>query len=472
MAKKLFMFEKPLGMRDTLPFLYELKKQVRSVMAEEIERWGYEFIETPTLEYYETVGAASAIADHRLFKLLDQQGHTLVLRPDMTAPIARVAASRLYDDGNPLRLAYNANVFRAQQREGGRPAEFEQIGVELIGDGTVAADAEVISLMVALLKRVGLGRFSVAIGHIGYVNALFLEILGNEERASVLRRFLYEKNYVGYREHVKSWPLSSIDQKRLLDLLSLRGGTDVIEQAKTLVTSEEGRRASDELAALMAALRTYGVAEAVKLDMALVSHMSYYTGILFDVYAEQVGFPIGNGGRYDDLLAKFSRPAPATGVGLRVDRLIEAIGETDVRGDAVAVAVLASVAKHQHTFKITDVLGVVAHLLHVPYGLIVEDAEAPYIDLVVAHYLIADDLRAEDLKSVSCYHKDYAALDGVYDEVPVGHQKFYGLLLLVLGHAAHVYHVSFTGDELGSVPYVGLYYSDVFIAPFKIFKVV
>lgn len=88
MAKKLFMFEKPLGMRDTLPFLYELKKQVRSVMAEEIERWGYEFIETPTLEYYETVGAASAIADHRLFKLLDQQGHTLVLRPDMTAPIA------------------------------------------------------------------------------------------------------------------------------------------------------------------------------------------------------------------------------------------------------------------------------------------------------------------------------------------------------------------------------------------------
>ena len=115
---------------------------------------------------------------------------------------------------------------------------------------------------------------------------------------------------------------------------------------------------------------------------------------------------------------------------------------------------------------------VVAHLLHVPYGLIVEDAETPYIDLVVAHYLIADDLRAEDLKSVSCYDKDYAALDGVYDEVPVGHQKFYGLLLLVLGHAAHVDHVSFTGDELGSVPYVGLYNSDVLIAPFKIFKVV
>lgn len=329
MSKKLFMFEKPLGMRDTLPFLYEIKKRVRQAMIREIETWGYELIETPTLEYYETVGAASAIDDHQLFKLLDQQGHTLVLRPDMTAPIARLAASRLYKDGNPLRLAYNANVFRAQQREGGRPAEFEQIGVECIGDGTVAADAEVISVMIAALKQAGLRHFTVAIGHIGYVNALFLEILGNEERASVLRRFLYEKNYVGYREHVKSLPLSSIDQKRLLQLLQLRGNDQTMENAKELVHSEEGKRAVDELCELSSALRLYGVNDAVKIDMTLVSHMSYYTGILFEVYAEHVGFPIGNGGRYDELLEKFSRKAPATGFGIRVDRLIEALGETE-----------------------------------------------------------------------------------------------------------------------------------------------
>ena len=77
---------------------------------------------------------ASAILDQQLFKLLDQQGHTLVLRPDMTSPIARVAASKLLKEELPLRFAYSANVYRAQQREGGRPAEFEQIGVECIGD--------------------------------------------------------------------------------------------------------------------------------------------------------------------------------------------------------------------------------------------------------------------------------------------------------------------------------------------------
>lgn len=84
---KLFMFEKPLGMRDTLPSLFEKKKQVRNQLAEEISSWGYQYMATPTLEYFETVGSASAILDQQLFKLLDKEGHTLVLRPDMTTPL-------------------------------------------------------------------------------------------------------------------------------------------------------------------------------------------------------------------------------------------------------------------------------------------------------------------------------------------------------------------------------------------------
>ncbi len=319
------MFEKPLGMRDTLPALYEAKKKLRDAMSSKIESWGYRFIETPTLEYYETIGEASAILDRQLFKLLDQQGHTLVLRPDMTAPIARVAASRLYQDGYPLRIAYAANVFRAQQREGGRPAEFEQIGIEYIGDTTTSADAEVIALMIASLKQAGLTHFTVPIGHIGYVKALFKEIVGNEARADVLQRYLYEKNYVGYREHVNNLPLSSIDKQRLLSLLQLRGNDSKIAKAKDLVESEEGKNAAEELEMLWRKLEAFGVTENIKIDFNLVSHMSYYTGILFEIYAENVGFLVGNGGRYDRLFDKFDRPAPATGFGIRTDRLLEAL---------------------------------------------------------------------------------------------------------------------------------------------------
>ncbi|MGE7218103.1 ATP phosphoribosyltransferase regulatory subunit [Priestia koreensis] len=323
---KLFMFEKPLGMRDTLPNLFEYKKAVREQVASEISSWGYQYMATPTLEYYETVGSASSILDQQLFKLLDKDGHTLVLRPDMTAPIARVAASKLHKN-IPLRLAYEANVYRAQQREGGRPAEFEQIGVELIGDPSLSSDAEVISLMIGALKRAGLVSFKVAIGHIGYVNALFLEIVGNEERANVLRRFLYEKDYVGYRNHVQKLGLSSIDKERLLQLLNLRGGEMKIVEAMDLVESEEGKKAASELQRLWSMLDAYGVTEEIKIDFNLVSHMSYYTGILFEVYAENVGFQIGNGGRYDQLLAKFDTPMAATGFGIQLDRLLEALGK-------------------------------------------------------------------------------------------------------------------------------------------------
>lgn len=323
---KLFMFEKPLGMRDTLPALFERKKQVRSQLADEISSWGYQYMATPTVEYYETVGSASAILDQQLFKLLDKEGHTLVLRPDVTTPFARVAASKLLNN-SPLRLAYEANVFRAQQREGGRPAEFEQIGVELIGDATMSSDAEVIALMIGALKRAGLKSFKVAIGHIGFVNSLFLEIVGNEERANVLRRFLYEKNYVGYRNHVKDLNLSSIDKQRLLQLLNLRGDEKKIEEAVELVENEAGQKAAGDLKKLWNMLDAYGVTDEIKIDFNLVSHMSYYTGILFEVFAENVGFHIGNGGRYDQLLEKFASKTPATGFGIQLDRLIEALGE-------------------------------------------------------------------------------------------------------------------------------------------------
>lgn len=332
----MFMFEKPLGMRDTLPELYEKKHRVRTLMEDTIKLWGCQFIETPTLEYYETVGTASAIQDAQLFRLLDKEGHTLVLRPDMTAPIARVAASKLLQDDMPLRLAYSANVFRAQQREGGRPAEFEQIGVECLNDETVSCDGEVISLLISSLKKAGLSEFQVSIGHIGFAQELFLQILGTDERADSLRRFLYEKNYVGYREHVNSLSLSSIDKQRLLQFLDLRGGVEIIGTALDLIENEKGKQAILQLKELWDCINDYGVQDQVKFDLTIVSHMSYYSGILFEVYAGKVGFPIGNGGRYS-LIEKFGKKASATGFGVHLDRLLEALGSYDIENTVTCI---------------------------------------------------------------------------------------------------------------------------------------
>ncbi|SDO46365.1 ATP phosphoribosyltransferase regulatory subunit [Alkalicoccus daliensis] len=324
---KLFMFEKPQGMRDTLPELYQLKTQVKSAVAEEMRLWGYENVETPTVEFNETVGAASAILDQQLFKLLDQEGNTLVLRPDMTAPIARIAGSTLKNVKRPLRLTYDAPVFRAQQYEGGKPAEFEQVGVELIGDESSSADAEVISLMISSLQKAEVTSYQIAIGHVGFVNALLKEVLGNEERAQEFRRYLYEKNYVGFRKAVDELPLSSLDKRRLHELLRLKGGKDIVEKAEKLTESEAGKKALEQLQKLLHILEDYNMSDRVLIDLNLVMHMSYYTGTVFEAYSEGLGYPLGGGGRYDQLLAQFHHAEPATGFGLRVDRLTEALGK-------------------------------------------------------------------------------------------------------------------------------------------------
>lgn len=334
---KPFGFEKPLGMRDTLPQLYHKKNRFRQTIAKGIQSWGYRFVETPALEYYDTVGTATSIEERQLFKLLDQEGKTVVLRPDMTAPIARIAASSLKDEALPLRLAYDASVFRAQQREGGRPAEFEQIGIELIGDGSVSADAEVIALMANVLKRAGLSHFQAVIGHIGYVNALLYEVTEDEQSAGELRRYLFEKNYVGFRRFVEDMDLTLDGRERLLALLELRGGREVIDQAGKLIENEKGQQMLSDLGQLAKLLGEYGVSEYFKIDFTLVSHMDYYTGIVFEGVNGNIGFPLASGGRYDELLGRFNRPVPATGFAVFFDRLMEAIGKGETRANACCI---------------------------------------------------------------------------------------------------------------------------------------
>ncbi len=322
------MFEKPLGMRDTFPITYKKIKMIKEEMEKEWTLWGYSFLETPALEYYNTVGMASAIQEEQLFKLLDQEGNTLVLRPDMTAPIARVAASKLLSTRNPLRLAYHSKVYRAQQREGGKAAEFEQLGIECIGDGTISADAEVIALMISSLNGLQLDSFIVSIGHIGFVQSLLNEVLGNDSQVHELQRFLFDKNYVGFETYVQSLSLSSLDKHRLSKLLSLTGKNDCLQIAYDLVCSEEARNALDELSLLWEQLDEYGVATSIKIDLGQVSHMSYYTGLVFEVSANSVGFPIGNGGRYDHLLTKFGKTVAATGFAISMNYLLQALEGT------------------------------------------------------------------------------------------------------------------------------------------------
>ncbi|MFF5995263.1 ATP phosphoribosyltransferase regulatory subunit [Lysinibacillus sp. KU-BSD001] len=321
------MFEKPLGMRDTFPQIYEKLEQVRETGRELLRSRGYEFIKTPTVEYYDTVGKASAIHDATLFKLVDSQGSTLVLRPDMTTPIARVVTSKLLKEKIPQRLAYFENVFRAQQLEGGRPAEFEQMGIELIGDNSVFADAEVIMTVIELVKAYGIESFKITIGHAGVLSCILKDYTESVEQAEKLNELLVQRNYVGFEEAVLTFDLPKTKSDALLDFIEEALSLSSIEDIEKYVRKNDALEYMQKLWELLALA---GVEQYIAYDFTLSSHMNYYTGMLFEVFASGSGFPLGNGGRYDGLLAHFGSTVGATGFGLRVDRLLEAMPRQEI----------------------------------------------------------------------------------------------------------------------------------------------
>jgi len=329
------MFEKPLGMRDTFPQIYEKVEAVRNTGRDFLCSRGYEFIMTPAVEYFDTVGKASAIADAHLFKLVDSQGNTLVLRPDMTTPIARVATSKLLKEMIPIRLAYFASVFRAQETEGGRPAEFDQMGIELIGDNSVFADAEVIVTAMELLQQYGLTKFKVTIGHAGILNCILQDYTESVEQQDILRTLLVQRNYVGFEEAVESFDLPKAKTDALLQFIEEAMNLKQIKDIEKYVRKNDALEYMQQLAKL---LEIANLADYVAFDFTLSSHMSYYTGMLFEVFALGSGFPLGNGGRYDGLLEVFGSKVGATGFSIRVDRLLETLdGLANEREEAVVV---------------------------------------------------------------------------------------------------------------------------------------
>lgn len=318
------VFEKPIGFRDYLPDVVKKLRAIEHRVLGCMESWGYEQIMTPTMEFYDTVGVASATSDAKLFKLLNNRGTTMVLRSDMTAPIARVVSSLLKDQAMPLRLSYHANVFRSIEEEAGREAEFYQTGVELVGDGSAEADAEVIALAIASLKAAGIERFKIAIGHVGFLNGLLEDALqGRPEDQAALKEMLLSRNYVGYKDLLNNLNLSSEISKELADLLRLRGGEETCERALRVSSNETARAAIEHLCQVWAVLKAYDVTEHVLIDLTMIGDFSYYTGLTFEGYAADLGFPVVSGGRYDTLLDGFGHPAPATGFAIKTTRILE-----------------------------------------------------------------------------------------------------------------------------------------------------
>jgi ATP phosphoribosyltransferase regulatory subunit len=293
----------PSGTRDVLPDEMRELRAVKSALRDVFEARGYGEVYTPALEREMGVRGAAPPG----YRLFDEHGETLVLRSDMTVPIARVAATRYADVGPPLRFSYIAHAYRAVRPHLGQAREMLQAGIELLGASGAQGTAEALEVLCEALEAAGLRGYRIGLGDASLFGSLLERAGVPPEARTAAQHELLTRDFVGVARELRV-----LGAEPLLEIVGRRGGPEVLEGVA------EGLREVHE------ALRPE-TAERVIFDLGLTRDLGYYTGPVFEVYDAALGQPIGGGGRYDDLVGRLGRDLPAVGWGLNVERLHRAL---------------------------------------------------------------------------------------------------------------------------------------------------
>ena len=338
----------PEGVRDIYGNEFVQKFELQQLLYRILAGRGYQGIETPTFEFFDVFSReVGTVSSRELYKFFDKEGNTLVLRPDMTPSIAR-AVSKYFHDETPIRLCYMGNTFINYDKYQGRLKETTQMGAELMGDGSVASDVELLSVLIEALQEAGLREFQVSVGQVEFFKALLREAgIGNAAEES-LRRLISDKNRFGAEELLASYDISEKLRATFLEMATLTGGEEALQKARSLTDNAEALEALERLQEIYEGLKKKGYEKYVTFDLSMLSKYNYYTGIIFHAYSYGYGEPIAKGGRYDNLLSHFGRELPAVGFAIVVDQLQRAL-----RNDAEKKVNATADGKRYLTFALT-----------------------------------------------------------------------------------------------------------------------
>ena len=307
----------PEGTRDLLFDECIAKRSIQEKLRKIFTAYGYSEVLTPGLEFYDVFGGkVRYFPQETMYKLVDGKNRLMVLRPDNTMPIARLAATRLSKEPLPLKLYYNQSIFMVNPKNSGRDDEFTQSGIEILGGETTAADYEALSLAAQALFAVD-EDFRLEIGESGIFRTVVDDLNLPEEQSEEIHALIESKNYPALNEALEGISGSAAEAVKALP--SLFGESEVFAAAEKYMYSKELRTKLNSLHATYEALCSMGYSGKIKVDLGLAHKKNYYTGILFRGYVEGYGRPVLSGGRYDTLLGGFGRNAAAVGFAVNVE---------------------------------------------------------------------------------------------------------------------------------------------------------
>ncbi len=320
----------PLGTKDLLLEESFVRRDIENTLSSLFSRRGFSEVMTPGMEYLDVfLGDHPAVPVERMYKMCDTKGRLLVMRPDSTLPIARLAATRFQHAAMPLRLYYAQDVYHMNTGLTGRADQEFQAGVELIGAAGQKADLEILSLAASALREIVDDGFRLEIGHVGFFEALANELDCDASTVEELRDLIEGKNYASLDELLDTLPQGEAVEA-LHRLPHLFGGERVLADAKAVCRTESSRQALSDLASLYASLCALGLRDHVIFDLGMLHSNEYYTGLIFRGYVEGSGEIVLSGGRYDALLKQFGVDRAAIGFAINVDGLIRRNALTSV----------------------------------------------------------------------------------------------------------------------------------------------
>lgn len=315
----------PEGMRDVLPAEAASLRILADTLAQRFAAFGYVPVRTPTLELAETFATVNDDTLQAGYRVFDDRGRMLLLRTDMTVPVARLAAGRCRDKPLPLRFWYVDDSYRLPAPSRREDGQFTQAGVELLGEGAAAADAELVVLLCDALRATGLRDFKVALGTVAFHASLIdgLRLPGDQAEAAL--DALAERDYPLLESILGNAGVDSEAVVALQRAIALGGGDEALAQARRLAGRTGGIHVLDRLDEIRDLVEEAGFGGAIELDVGMTPDIDYYTGLLIEAYAPEAGFPLATGGRYDRLLAGQGWDAPAAGFSISLDRLHAAL---------------------------------------------------------------------------------------------------------------------------------------------------
>ena len=316
--------ELPEGAKDTLPATCRAKRDIQRRIRDTFASFGYTEVETPVFEYLDTFAyGEDSLEPEKMLRFFEAGKKTMVLRPDATMPIARVAVTKMRQIPKPIRLCYIEDIYRYEQTRYGVTRRSEQAGAELLGAGSIEADAEIIALAIESLLSLGITDFQLDIGQVEFFKGM-AESAGIAEEASyTLGQWIDMKDMGAIEGYLSGSGQSESFQKTLRALPRLYGGYDVLSKAKALTDYPRCMDALDSLSKLYDILDDYGYADYIAFDLGMVQSLHYYTGMVFRGYVKNHGMVVVKGGRYDHLTRRYGEEMPATGYAVNIDEVMK-----------------------------------------------------------------------------------------------------------------------------------------------------